>query len=434
MALYIKKGRVIDPANDVDRISDLKIENGQIVGHALALAEEATKDDVVIDAEGKLVIPGLIDLHCHLREPGGEAKETIATGTRAAARGGFTAVAAMANTTPVCDSQSGVEFLLKRSKETGLVRVYPIGAITKGLQGQELAEMADMASCGAIAFSDDGKTVARSDIMRRALQYSQMCERLIICHCEDDDLVHEGVMNEGYWSTLLGLKGIPTVAEDIIVARDIMLAEATGASIHIAHVSTAGAVEIIKQARARGVDVTGEVCPHHLALTDAAVEGFNSATKVNPPLRTEKDRQALKKGLRDGTLTILATDHAPHTTEEKAREYAYTPFGISGLETAWPIYWRELIEDKVLTVNEMVAALTVHPAARCNLPGGTLAVGAPADITIIDPQREETVTLDGWASQGKNTPFLGWKLRSWPIYTLVGGRIVMKNREIVDEL
>ncbi|MTV47615.1 amidohydrolase family protein [Heliobacillus mobilis] len=432
MELLIKGGRVIDPANGVDQIADVYIENGVIKAVGNSTGEAASKQVQVIDATGKLVIPGLIDIHCHLREPGGEAKETIAAGTRAAARGGFTAVCAMPNTNPVCDSQTGVEFLKARAQATGSVRVYPIGAITKGSSGQELAEMADMAACGAVAFSDDGKPVPRSDIMRLAMSYAQMVGKVIISHCEDPELAKDGVMHEGYWSTVLGLRGIPAAAEEIMVAREILLAESVGAPVHIAHVSTAGSVELIRQARQRGVDVTGEVCPHHLALTDRAVEGFDTSTKVNPPLRADKDREALKQGLKEGVLTILATDHAPHTAEEKAREYNYAPFGISGLETAWPLYWKELIETGCLTVNELVAMLTVNPARRLGLAGGTLTVGSPADVTVIDTERKETVTLEGWQSKGRNTPFVGWTLQSWPVTTIVGGRVVMIDRQLVQ--
>ncbi|ABZ84665.1 dihydroorotase [Heliomicrobium modesticaldum Ice1] len=430
MALYIKGGRVIDPANGINKIADVKIEKGIIAGID-DYSGAITEADEVMEAAGKLVVPGLIDIHCHLREPGLEAKETIATGTRAAARGGFTALCAMPNTKPVCDSQTGVEFVINRAKAAGLVRVYPVGAITKGSEGQELAEMADMAACGAVAFSDDGKPVPRSDIMRLGLQYAQMVGKVIISHCEDPELAKDGVMHEGYWSTVLGLRGIPAASEAIMVARDILLAESVGAKLHIAHVSTARSVELIRQAQWRGVNVTGEVCPHHLALTDADVEGFNTATKVNPPLRTDQDREALRSALNDGTLTILATDHAPHTAEEKACEYNYAPFGISGLETAWPLFWRELVESGVMTLPSFVAAMTVAPAKRLGLPGGTLSTGVAADVTIIDPEYTETVTLENWQSKGKNTPFVGQTLRSWPVATIVGGRVVMRDRQVI---
>ncbi|MDD2421416.1 MAG: dihydroorotase [Heliobacteriaceae bacterium] len=432
MALFIKGGRVIDPAQGLDRVADIKIAAGMLVALGDGIdGEFDPATDQLIEATGKLVVPGLIDVHCHLREPGGEDKETVATGTRAAARGGFTAVCAMPNTHPVCDSRPNVDFLLAKAAETGLVRVYPVGAITKGSAGQELTEMDELARSGCVAFSDDGKPVDRAGIMRLALCYAKMTGRIISSHCEDRELAGDGVMHEGYWSTVLGLRGMPAVAEEVAVGRDILLANSVDAPVHIAHVSTAGTVELIRVARSHGIDVTGEVSPHHLGLTDVAVEGFDPVTKVNPPLRTETDRQALKSGLADGTLTILATDHAPHTMEDKQREYAVAPFGIAGLETAWPVYWRELVVPGILPVHDLVAALTCNPARRFGLPGGTLAVGEPADVTVIDPQWEETVGWEHWQSKGRNNPFTGWHLRSWPVVTIVGGQVVMRDRRVI---
>jgi dihydroorotase len=438
--VLIKGGRVIDPANGLDGVADVIINRGKIaaiipVGQNQAdLAKQADKnqsaDAVVIEAAGKLIVPGLIDMHVHLREPGFERKETIASGTRAAAKGGFTSVVCMPNTQPVADNRSIIEFIINQARSTGVVNVYPIGAITKGSRGEELSEMADLAASGAIAFSDDGRPVMNAQIMRLALEYAKIGDWLIIPHCEDINLSAEGQMNEGYWSMLLGLKGIPAVAEEAMVARDLMLAEMTGSRVHIAHVSTAGSVQLIREARKRGIRVSAEVTPHHLVLTDEAVAGFSTSTKVNPPLRTEKDRLALLEGLADGTIEVIATDHAPHTLEEKDREYNYAPFGISGLETAVPLVWSELIEKKVISLEKLIACLTVNPARILGLAKGSLGIGAEADLTIIDPDLEQAVRVDGFISQGKNSPFDGWQLKGWPVATIVKGRVVMKNGQV----
>lgn len=444
MKLFIRGGKVIDPYNQMNQQADILVEDGKIAAIIPAGMIEANqlkdnlesmndKEGIVIDATGKLVVPGLIDMHVHLREPGFERKETIASGTRAAARGGFTSVACMPNTYPVVDHRSVVEFIRERARQTGLVNVYPIGAITKGSLGKELSEMADLAEGGAVAFSDDGNPVMNSEVMRRALEYAKIGGWPIISHCEDLHLSAEGQMNEGYWSTLLGLQGIPNIAEEVMVARDIMLAELTGSHVHIAHVSTAGTVRLIREAKKRGVSVSAEVTPHHLVLTDAAVSNYNTYTKVNPPLRAEKDRQALLEGLADGTIEVIATDHAPHTNEEKDCEYNYAPFGISGLETAVPLVWTELIEKKIMQVDQMVACLTISPARILNLPKGRLEVGGVADITIIDTDLEKEVKVGEFVSQGKNSPFDGRKLKGWPIATIVEGQLVMQNGRILEK-
>lgn len=427
MKLLIKGGRIIDPANGLDTIGDILVEEGKII----EIAEKITVNaDETIDATGSLVVPGLIDVHVHLREPGLEAKETIASGSRAAARGGFTSVACMPNTKPVTDNQAIIEFINTRGAQTGVVNVYPIGAITKESKGQELAEIGDMKSVGAVAISDDGQPVINADVMRRAMEYAKMFDLPIISHSEDKDLVAEGVMNEGYMSTILGLKGINRAAEEVMVARDIILSEITGCPLHIAHVSTAGSVRIIREAKARGVKVTAEAAPHHFTLTDEAVQGYDTSTKVNPPLRIAADVAALKAGLADGTIDIIATDHAPHTQEEKDVEYNYAPFGMVGLETAVGLVFKELIQSGVLTLEQAITKLTINPARLLRINKGTLSQGADADITIINPELEEEVKTEDLASKGKNTPFIGWKLKGLPTTTIVGGKVVMKDRKL----
>ncbi len=438
MKLLIRNGRVIDPGQQLNQLADIWIDQGKIAAITPAEAAAAAPDGIsaevtVIEAAGKLVVPGLIDLHVHLREPGFERKETIATGTRAAARGGFTSVACMPNTRPVADNRAVVEFIREQARVTGVVNVYPIGAITKVSKGEELAEMADLAAGGAVAFSDDGRPVMNAQVMRLALEYARIGDWPLIAHCEDLHLAGEGQMHEGYWSMLLGLPGIPSSAEEVMVARDIRLAEITGSRLHIAHVSSAGTVELIRAAKKRGVKVTAEVTPHHLTLTDEIVakSGFSTNTKVNPPLRTESDRQALLAGLKDGTIEVIATDHAPHTLEEKDREYNFAPCGISGLETAVPLVWTELIEQNVLGVEQLVACLTINPARILGLAKGSLAVGAEADLTIIDPALSQTVRVAEFVSLGKNSPFDGFNLKGWPVATIVGGRLVMQDGRLL---
>lgn len=433
MKLLIRNGRVIDPGQQLNLLADIWIDQGKIAAITPAAPDGISADVKVIDAAGKLVVPGLIDLHVHLREPGFERKETIATGTRAAARGGFTSVACMPNTRPVADNRAVVEFIREQARVSGVVNVYPIGAITKSSKGEELAEMADLAAGGAAAFSDDGQPVMNAQVMRLALEYARIGDWPLIAHCEDLHLAAEGQMHEGYWSMLLGLPGIPSSAEEVMVARDIRLAEITGSRLHIAHVSSAGTVELVRAAKKRGVKVTAEVTPHHLTLTDEIVakSGFSTNTKVNPPLRTESDRQALLAGLKDGTIEVIATDHAPHTLEEKDREYNFAPCGISGLETAVPLVWTELIEQNVLGVEQLVACLTTNPARILGLAKGSLAVGAEADLTIIDPELSQTVRVAEFVSLGKNSPFDGFNLKGWPVATIVAGRLVMQDGRLL---
>lgn len=431
MKLLIKGGTVINPAEGSVLEQDVLISGGIISKKGRNLSSTGAD---VLDAEGKLVVPGLIDMHVHLREPGYEAKETLLTGARAAVRGGFTSVACMPNTRPVTDNAALVAYIKHTGIAMNLARIYPIGAITRGSKGQELAEMGDMKKAGAIAFSDDGQPVADAALMRRAMQYARMLGMTIISHCEDKELSSGGAMHEGYMSTLLGLKGIPASAEEVMVARDIILAEETGCRLHIAHVSTAGSVRLVREAKARGVRVTAEVTPHHFTLTDEAVVGYDTSTKVNPPLRTAFDVAAVKEGLADGTIDVIATDHAPHTIEEKDVEYDRAPFGMVGLETALGLVWTELVDGGVLTPLQAVTKMTLQPARVLNIPGGTLGAGAPADITIIDPAAQETVEPALFESKGRNTPFAGRVLKGLPWAAIVGGRVVMMERHMADSL
>ena len=428
MKLLVKGGTVVDPLCQIEAPADIFIEDGKIIAIGSNLPANGAE---VIDVTGKIVTAGLIDMHAHLREPGFEGKETIASGTKAAARGGFTSVACMPNTRPVADDQTVIKFIVERAKETGMVNIFPIGAITKGSKGEELSEMADLKAYGAVAFSDDGSPVSNSAVMRRAMQYAKMVGLPIISHCEDKDMVAGGLMHEGYMSTILGLKGIASAAEEIMVVRDIILAELTGCPLHLAHISTAGSVRLVREAKSRGLAVTAEATPHHFTLTDEAVADYNTATKVNPPLRTSEDVAAIKRGLADGTIDVIATDHAPHTIEEKDVEYQYAPFGMVGLETAVGLIFTELIAPGVLTLSEAIRKLTVNPAKILGLNKGTLAVGADADITVIDPNLEETVDAGQFLSKGQNSPFIGRRLKGLPVMTIVGGRIVMRDRVVV---
>jgi len=424
MKLLIKGGTVIDPVAGEITEKDILVVDGKISKIGANLSASGAE---VLDAGGKLVAPGLIDIHVHLREPGFEAKETVFSGTRAAARGGFTAVACMPNTNPVADNAAIISYIKNTARVKGAVNVYPIGAITRGSKGEELAEMGDMKEAGAVAFSDDGMPVMNAGLMRRAMQYARMLGLTIISHSEDKNVSAGGAMHEGYMSTVLGLKGIPASAEEVMVARDILLAEETGCQVHIAHVSTAGSVRLVREAKARGVKVTAEATPHHFSLTDEAVAGYDTATKVNPPLRTAADVAAVKEGLADGTIDVIATDHAPHTIEEKDVEYEQAPFGMVGLETAVGLVWTELVATGVLTPLQAITKLTLNPASVLGISKGTLGSGTDADITIIDPALSWTVDPEQFAGKGRNSPFTGRLLKGMPYMTIVGGRIVMRE-------
>ncbi|HET9492404.1 MAG TPA: dihydroorotase [Methylomirabilota bacterium] len=419
MSLLIRNARVIDPANALDTVADVFIDGGVIkqVGARLVVAEGAE----VIEAAGKVVCPGFIDIHAHLREPGYEYKETVATGTRAAAAGGFTAVCCMANTDPVNDNGSITEYILERARAEGAVHVYPIGAVTRGLRGEELAELAELADAGCVAFSDDGHCVMNAALYRRAMEYTLPFGAPVISHAEDTALSRGGAMNEGVVSTELGLPGAPAAAEEVMVARDIALAELTGAHVHIAHVSTAGAGRLVRDAKARGVRVTAEVTPHHLVLTEEAVRSFDPNTKMNPPLRSKRDTESLLEALVDGTIDCIATDHAPHALSEKEGEYDRAAFGVVGLETAVAVLLDRLVRPGLLPLPTLVARLSRDPARLLNLPGGTLSPGARADITILDLERELTVEPSRFQSRSRNTPFTGWRLRGGPWMTIVSG-------------
>lgn len=421
MNLIIKNGRVIDPASGLDEVRDIIIEGGVIAGVGATKAK--TAGYTVIDASGKVVAPGLIDIHVHLREPGFEYKETIRSGTEAAAAGGFTAVACMPNTKPVNDNRAVTDYIVRKGRDEGVVRVYPIGAITKGSKGDELAEIGDMVDAGAVAVSDDGRPVDSSLMMLRAMEYSKIFGITVVSHAEDKALAEGGVMNESALSTRMGLKGIPAVAEDVATARDLLLAEYSGARLHLAHVSTAGAVRLIREAKKRGVKVTAETCPHYFALTERAVEGYCTNAKMNPPLRGDADVAAIRDGLRDGTIDVIATDHAPHHYSEKEAEFDQAPFGIIGLETALPLTLA-LVRDGVLPLSEALAKLTISPAKALGINGGTLTEGAPADLVIIDLDREWVIEPEKFKSRGRNTPFGGWAMQGKAVTTIVGGRIV----------
>lgn len=438
MKLLIKGGKVVNPESNKilgseDKESpaslDVLVVNGKIAEIAPDMSVDGAR---IIDVAGKYVFPGLVDMHTHLREPGFEVKETIASGTRAAVRGGFTSVACMPNTKPVADNQAVINLIKEKARQAGMANVYPVGAITKSSRGNELAEMAELRDAGAVAFSDDGNPVVSAKVMRRAMQYAGMLGLPVISHCEDKELAGDGVMNEGYMSGVLGLKGIPGAAEEVMVARDIILSEATGCRLHIAHVSTAGSVRLIREAKARGVPVTAEVTPHHFTLTDKAVAGYDTNTKVNPPLRTSLDVEALKEGLADGTIDVIATDHAPHAADEKDVEFDLAPFGIAGLETAFGLAYKELVESGVLSLSGVVRKMSANPARILGIPKGTLQKGGDADIVIVDPSREEVVDSRLLVGKGKNTPFSGWRLKCLPVITIVGGRIVMQDGRILE--
>lgn len=415
-------GRIVDPLTGYVGPGTVYISNGRISGVEKRKKTIRSRRDVM-DLTGLLVCPGFIDMHVHLREPGREDEETIMSGAEAAAAGGFTSIACMPNTEPPLDNVEAIEYVNDRAM-VAPVKVYPIGAVTVGRKGETLTEMLEMAANGAVAFSDDGSGVQNNDIMRRAFEYVRACDVPLISHCEFADLAADGVMHEGYISTQLGLKGIPAVAEELMVARDIMLAGFTKSRVHIAHVSTAGSVELVKRAKRAKVRVTAEATPHHFTLTDDLVKSFDTNLKVNPPLRTSKDVEAVKKGLKDGIIDVIVSDHAPHSIEEKESEFDYAPFGIVGLETVVGLVVTELIEKKVLTWPQAVHRLSTAPARILNLPGGTFEEGSPADITVINPSQEWTVDPEQFKSLSRNTPFAGRKLRGRAVMTIVDGVVV----------
>ncbi len=425
--ILIRGGRVIDPGR-FNGLADVLIENGKVVAVGPNLKIPAGKSGAgptVVEATGKLVLPGFIDLHVHFREPGFEYKETIQTGTAAAAAGGFTSVCCMPNTNPVNDNQAVTEFILDQARATGSAHVFPVGAITKGSEGKELAEIGELRRSGCVAISDDGRPVMNSLVMRRAMEYALAFDLPVVDHCEDLHLSEGGCMNEGIVSTELGLPGIPAAAEDVQVARNVALAELTGARLHLAHVSTAGSVRMVREAKARGIRVTAEACPHHFSLTEEAVRGFDSHAKMNPPLRTKQDVQAIREGLRDGTIDVIATDHAPHAIQEKEQEFAAAPFGVVGLETALPLTLA-LVEEGVLSLERAIAALTTEPARVVGLKKGTLAPGADADVVVVDPEAQWVVEPARFRSKGRNTPFAGWKVKGQVALTILNGTIVFQ--------
>jgi len=427
--MVIKGGMVIDPAIGFGNIADLFIKDQQIT--RIARVDETSKKDFasipkdcIIDATGKFVIPGLIDMHVHLREPGREDEETILTGCEAAAAGGFTSICCMPNTTPTIDNQETVEFVQSRAEQAN-AHVYVIGAITKSIKGEELSEIGDLVKAGAVAISDDGNYLQNPEVMRRALEYARMFNIPVISHAEDQFLCSGGIMNESYQSTRLGIKGRPAVGEEIAILRDIKLCGFTDGRLHIAHVSTAGGVKVIREAKAEGINITAEACPHHFSLTDDEIgKEFNTNLRVNPPIRTRRDVEAIIEGLVDGTIDCIASDHAPHAEEEKDVEFDQAPPGMIGLETSLGLVKTFLIDKGYLSWSDAVGKMTYNPAGILGLPGGSLKIASPADITIIDPEKKWTVKKENFRSKSRNSPFIGWKLSGKVDYTILGGRVV----------
>ncbi len=423
MSSVIRNGRIIDPVNDRDEIGDLFIVDGRIVENPGVGDRKAEIE--TIDATGLVVSPGLIDLHVHFREPGFGWKETIESGARAAAAGGFTTVVCMPNTSPVADSPSTIAWIKDRAAESACVRVLPTGAISKNLAGEELAPIGSLAQAGVVAITDDGHCIQNNELMRRAVEYARMVGVPVLDHCQDYNLVGNGLVHEGYWSTLLGLPGWPAAGEEAIVARNVLLAECCDHRIHCQHISAAGSVRLLREARARGVPVSGEVCPHHIALTDESIQNFDTDFKMNPPLRTQRDIEALLEGIADGTLEILASDHAPHAKFEKEVEFDRAPFGIVGLETELGLFIDLLVHrHQTIGLPRLIEMLTVNPARLLGLEAGTLSLGKPADVTLIDPEREWTVDAESFQSASRNTPFHGWKLKGRAVRTIIAGKTV----------
>ena len=422
-AIVIRNGRVIDPANKRDEVVDLAIVDGKIADRSQLSTINSQLDE--IDASNLIVAPGLIDMHVHLREPGFGHKETIESGARAAAAGGFTTIVCMPNTSPTADSPATIAWINDRAADTACVNVLPTGAISKNLAGEELASIGSLAEAGVVAITDDGHCIQNHELMRRAVEYARMVGLPVFDHCQDYDLVGNGVVNEGYWSTLLGLPGWPAAGEEAIVMRNILLADLCDHQIHCQHVSASGSVRLIREARARGIKISGEVCPHHIALTDEAIQNFDTNYKMNPPLRSQQDVDAILEGIADGTLSILASDHAPHAGFEKEVEFDAAPFGIIGLETELGLFIDLLVhKHRKIDIVRLIEMYTVEPAKLLNLDAGTLAVGARADITLIDPDLEWTVNVAKFQSASRNSPFDGWKLKGRPVRTIVGGKTV----------
>lgn len=428
MKILIRNGHLIDAKSKINGVFDLLIEDGIIkeIGHDIDIS-----NGDVIDATGKLVLPGFVDVHCHLRDPGFEYKEDIESGTRSAARGGFTSIACMPNTNPVIDSEAMVKYIINKAKQDGVVNVFPIGAISKGQKGEELSEIGELKFAGAIAVSDDGKPVKSSSLMKKALQYAATFDMTVISHCEEMDLAEDGVMNEGYQSTILGLKGIPSAAEEIMVSRDLILAEYTKTPVHIAHISTELSVDLVRNAKKRGVKVTAETCPHYFSLTEEACENFNTNAKINPPLRTKRDKEAIIEGLKDGTIDIIATDHAPHHIDEKKVEFNVASNGIVGFETALPLTITNLVKPGHLTFEQLVEKMCVNPSKVLSLNKGTLEIGRAADVVIIDAEEENVIDINKFESKSKNSPFHGFKLTGSVYYTIVNGKVVVREKVLM---
>jgi dihydroorotase len=428
-SVLLRGGRIVDPSQRIDRIGDVFIEAGNVASVSDPV-DLGSRDDVdILDCTGLVVAPGFIDVHCHLREPGREDVETIATGARAAAAGGFTAVCAMPNTDPVTDNQAAVGFIIRQAALARAARVYPIGAISVGERGEALAEFGEMVAAGAVAVSDDGKPVASAHLMRTALEYARSFGIPVADHCEEPTLAKGGAMNEGVVSARLGLKGVPNEAEEIMAIRDILLARRTGGHVHLCHMSTSGSVELIRWGKERGINVTAEVCPHHISLTEEAVEGYDTNAKMNPPLRTAADVAALQEAVKDGTIDVIATDHAPHHYDEKEREFADAPNGIIGLETALAVNVTWLVASGIIDLPTLVEKMSCAPARVFRLPGGTLRRGSPGDVTVFDPEARWTVHPSKFRSKGRNTPYAGRQLQGLVHETLVDGRVIHRLSE-----
>jgi dihydroorotase len=453
-ALLLIGGRVIDPSQQWDRVADVLLDNGKVMALGSEAGAKAPGDTERLDVSGLIVTPGLIDLHVHLREPGQSAKETIATGTAAAARGGFTSVVCMPNTSPAIENAGTVALIREKAAREGKVNVFVTGAITRNIAGEELAPIGSLKQAGVVAITDDGHCVQNNELMRRALEYARMFDLTVMDHCQDYALVNDGVMHEGYWSTTLGLHGWPSAGEEMIVARNIVLAETTGARVHCQHLSAAGSVALIRAAKKRGVPVSGEACPHHFTLTDSAIAGsetfwrtdgkgvfgfnemdgrpswpnYDTNFKMNPPLRSGRDRESILEGIADGTIEVICSDHAPHSDYEKEVEFDYAPFGITGLETELSLSLMQLYHARRMSLPEVIARFTTGPANLLKLPKGTLKPGADADVTVIDPEREWVFQRGESASKSKNTPFHGWTMKGQVIFTIVGGKVVWREQ------